>query len=366
MAGEPVHRLSLEQLAVWYREQSRELPWRSDPTPYHVLLSEFMCQQTRVETALPYFERFRTTWPTLEALAAASEAEVTEAWAGLGYYSRARRLLACAQAAVEAGGMPETVEGLRALPGIGPYTAGAIASIAFAVPTPAVDGNVQRVLSRWLTLQHGIDTTAGRDALEQTAVAWHDTWAGHPGDLNQALMELGARICTPKRPRCSECPLQASCAAAEAGTASDYPRKRPRTPPKLTEGVVVVALHGDQVLLVRPPSDQLLGGLWGPPFAFGAVQDVLPGILAALGPCGPVQSLGSLRHVFSHRDFRAEVLGVDVPALTEGRWVPLRDPGPGLSTLARNALQVAHDGLVAPSLFAADVADPRSSPLIDS
>ena len=220
--------LDRSSLEAWYLQEARALPWRAEPTPYHVLLSELMCQQTRVETALPYFERFRSRWPRLEDLAAASEDEVVEAWAGLGYYSRARRLREAAIRAVEQGGLPSDVDALLALPGIGPYTAGAIASIAFGRPVEAVDGNVERVLGRWHRVDEAVDSPAGKRRLKGLAAALHADGLVAPGILNQALMELGARICTPANPRCDACPIRVGCAGEASGEPTRWPVKRPK------------------------------------------------------------------------------------------------------------------------------------------
>lgn len=332
--------------------QGRTLPWRSDPTPYHVLLSEFMCQQTRVSTALPYFQRFVERWPDLEAFARADEAEVVEAWAGLGYYNRARRLLACARAASERGGLPDTYEALRELPGIGPYTAGAIASIAFGRPTPAIDGNVQRVGARVLALEDRIDQRAGREALRALVEGWHDQAVGHPGDLNQALMELGASICTPRSPRCDACPLSTVCKGQQ--NAEAFPKKKPRRAPRPIQGVIVVPTRGRRVLLVKRPGEALLGGLWSPPYALDGEPRALAVPLLRELQLPTARHLGSVRHVFSHRDLTAQVITGELQDDTQGRWVAIDEPGEGLSALAHKALQLARERLDHPLLLAAE------------
>lgn len=354
-------------LLAWYRAVARDLPWRSDPSPYHVLLSELMCQQTRVETALPYFRAFVERWPRIEDLAAAEPADVLEAWAGLGYYSRARNLHRCAVAAVAAGGLPSTADGLRALPGIGPYTAGAIASIAFRERAVAVDGNVQRVISRLRAVDEPPSSSAGRRRIEQGARALMDALpdGAHPGDLNQALMELGARVCTPKRPSCAACPLVDACAAAASGAPESWPRSAPRKAPVPVQGVAGVLLGADGPLLVRNPDEGLLAGLWTPPVVFplpdGTMESALRSAFADVGlEVRASARLGSVTHVFSHRRLTAEVFAVEHVGGGLGvraRWTGVRWGGDvGLSALARRVLAAADDARTSPglALFAAD------------
>lgn len=339
-------------LVDWYRAEARDLPWRRDPTPYKVLLSELMLQQTRVETALPYFQRFLARWPALEDLAAAEEHEVVEAWAGLGYYRRARHLHQCARAAVAQGGLPADLSALRQLPGVGPYTAGAIGSIAFGLRVPLVDGNVERVLCRLDGLELDPRGKAGRAALWARAGALQAAHQGHPGDLNQALMELGARLCTPRSPFCGRCPLRRGCVAREAGTAESLPRKAPRQPPTPCSGIAGLLHQGDRVLLGRRAPGGLLGGLWEPLRA-----DVVDGetavtrLTATFRACGlEVEvgpTLGDVVHVFTHRRLTCALHPV---ALLEGdarpggvydrvRWVRTGE-ATGLSGLARKLLRV--------------------------
>jgi A/G-specific adenine glycosylase len=234
----PAERIRTVRRALldFFRERRRALPWRDAPTPYGTLVSEVMSQQTRVETVVPYYLRWMERFPDPEALAAAEEEEVLRMWQGLGYYSRARNLLQAAREVVQSyeGELPRDPEALRSLPGVGPYTAGAVASIAFGQPEPAVDGNVRRVLSRLM------------DAPEPSPREL-DRWArgmvdpDRPGDFNQALMELGAVVCTPRAPSCSACPVAAHCQAWGAGTVAERPARRARRPvPYLVEVVAVL------------------------------------------------------------------------------------------------------------------------------
>jgi A/G-specific adenine glycosylase len=223
-----------------------------------------MLQQTRVDTAVPYFRRFVDRWPTLAALAAADDAEVLSAWSGLGYYARCRNLLAAAREALARhGGLPGSLESLRGLPGLGPYTAGAVASIAFALPVAAVDGNVSRVLSRLLLLVGDPTSLQVKRRTEALATLLVDP--RRPGDWNQALMELGALVCLPRRPRCGACPLAASCGARRTGRQADLPRKRTRKRPVAMRMAVVRVERGGRLLLSRAQERGLLGGMWGLP-----------------------------------------------------------------------------------------------------
>jgi A/G-specific adenine glycosylase len=249
-------------LLDFFDEHRRPLPWRSeDPDPWAVLVSEVMSQQTRIETVVPYYLRWMERFPDPGALAAAAEEEVLSLWAGLGYYSRARHLRGAARE-IEArygGRVPSDPDELTTLPGVGPYTAGAVASIAHGVPAPAVDGNVRRVLARLL------------DDARPSAVRLSE-WAGalvdpeRPGDFNQALMELGATVCTPRSPACGECPVAGFCGAREAGTVAERPAPRKRGPvADLQEGVLVLVRgegSGAELLMRRRPPDGLLAGMW--------------------------------------------------------------------------------------------------------
>lgn len=260
-------------LLAWYDRNARVLPWRISPQdraagqrpdPYRVWLSEVMLQQTTVAIVRSYYRRFTERWPTVTALAAAPDAEVMEAWAGLGYYARARNLLACARmvAARHGGRFPETAAALQTLPGIGPYTAAAISAIAHDEAAVVVDGNVERVTARL----HDVHSPLPAARPELTRLAARLTPKDRPGDLAQAMMDLGATICTPRNPACTICPLASGCAAREAGTAASLPRKTPKPQKPTHHGIAWVAWRPDGAVLLetRPPRG-LLGGMPGFP-----------------------------------------------------------------------------------------------------
>ena len=305
------------RLLAAYDAGKRDLPWRDETDPYRIWVSEIMLQQTRVETVIPYYEKWLHRFPDLESLAAAEEDEVLRLWQGLGYYSRARRLLEGALVVRErfGGTLPETSHGLREIPGIGEYTAGAVASIAFGEVVPAVDGNVKRVLSRLFDLE------APRPS-EYRALAEALVDPQRPGDFNQALMELGALICVPRNPRCSACPLAAECLALARGTVADRPARKRKTPiPEvdIAVGVMVSAggERGDEVRLLvqKRPEAGLLAGMWEFPGVVVAPEDDpafddLEVLLRAAADQlasrfgftfrGPVVRLQTVTHVFSH------------------------------------------------------------------
>jgi A/G-specific adenine glycosylase len=250
-------------LLAWYDAAGTALPWRGETDPYRVWLSEIMLQQTQIETVKPYYARFLALFPTVEALAAAALDAVLKAWEGLGYYSRARNLHRCAQAVVrEHGGrFPETADALLALPGIGRYTAGAIASIAFGGRAAVLDGNVIRVFSRLLDLADEVTRPAVLARLWAQAEAWLP--AARAGDYNQALMDLGRLICTPKRPACAACPLAERCRARAAGTQPMRPVKAARKPtPHHQVAAGLIWDDAGRLLIGQRPADGLLGGLW--------------------------------------------------------------------------------------------------------
>jgi len=236
-------------LARWYRRAKRDLPWRRSRDPYAVWLSEVMAQQTTLEVVVPRWTRFRERFPTVEALARAGETEVLAEWSGLGYYARARNLHRAARAIVRAGAFPRTLEGLRALPGVGAYTAAAVASISFGVPEPVVDGNVVRVLCRLHGLR--LDPKAPATLARVRALARRLVPAREPGEHNQALMELGALVCTPRAPRCGACPLRTSCRAAASGKPEGFPRKPRRPAPRSIHLVGAIVQRKKRILLVE-------------------------------------------------------------------------------------------------------------------
>jgi len=259
-----------QPLLDWYDRNARDLPWRAPPKaphptdPYRVWLSEVMLQQTTVAAVKDYFHRFTTRWPDVHALARAPDADVMGEWAGLGYYARARNLLKCARViSADLGGVfPQTRDGLIALPGIGPYTAAAIAAIAFDRCETVVDGNVERVMARL----YGVQTQLPAAKPELTALAAGLTPCVRPGDYAQAVMDLGATICTPKSPSCMICPVRSNCAALATGIANDLPRRAPKTPKPTRRGLVFIARRNDGAwLLERRPDKGLLGGMLGWP-----------------------------------------------------------------------------------------------------
>ena len=288
-------------LLDWYDANARVLPWRVAPAdrargvrpdPYRVWLSEVMLQQTTVAAVAGYFARFTATWPTVERLAAAPDADVMAAWAGLGYYARARNLLACARAvAAEGGTFPDTEAGLQALPGIGEYTAAAIAAIAFDRPATVVDGNVERVMTRLRRIEAPLPAAKPEVRAAMAALTPGD----RPGDWAQAVMDLGATICTPKSPKCLLCPLSAGCAARAAGVAADLPRKAPRKAKPTRRGTIYVARRGDRWLVETRPPEGLLGGMTGfPTTEWGDDPAPAPPFAADW------REAGTVRHGFTH------------------------------------------------------------------
>jgi A/G-specific adenine glycosylase len=254
----PIRRALLK----WYRVEARDLPWRKTQDPYKIWVSEIILQQTRVEQGLPYYNRFLEAFPTVESLAAASDDAVMKQWEGLGYYTRARNLHKAAQLVVEKynGVLPSKVEHLCLLPGIGKYTAGAIASIAFGERAPILDGNVKRILARIFNLDASIDLSETEKELwemAETLVPRKD-----PGDFNQAMMELGARLCTPKNPNCMTCPVLTHCESYRLGVQDERPVRNPKKPVPHKEIVVAVLQREGNYLIGRRPPTGLLGGLW--------------------------------------------------------------------------------------------------------
>ncbi len=272
-------------LLTWYKAGNRDLPWRRSRNPYHIWVSEIMLQQTRVETVIPFFNRFMELFPTVDKLADAPEEQVLKAWEGLGYYSRARNLQAAARDVRDhfGGVVPNTPEGIASLKGVGPYTAGAILSIAYNLPEPAVDGNVMRVLSRYFLLEEDIAKPSTRIGIEKLARALIPE--GEAGGFNQALMELGATICTPKSPHCLPCPVMEHCAARLAGRAEELPLKAKAKPPRPEHRAVALVegtgANAGRILVRQRPADGLLARMWELPH----VQ--LPeGLLAEGGDAG--------------------------------------------------------------------------------
>ncbi len=314
-------------LMTWYDAHKRDLPWRGAQNPYHIWLSEIMAQQTTLAAVIPYFHRFIARWPSVEALAAADRDDVLAEWAGLGYYARARNLHACAQAVAARAGFPRDVASLQALPGIGPYTAVAIAAQAFDVPGIAVDGNVERVMARLLRL-----AASGPKLKTAVAEAAHPlACAQRPGDTVQALMELGATVCTPRSPKCGACPWQSACLAHAANVTSDYPRKPAKTPKPQRYGVVYLLTCGDEIYVEQRPETGLLGGYWAPPTS--AWEQVVERSHPSSFPLplppgeGSWAQLGTVAHVFTHFALELTVLHANQTAKPPlpGRWAQRED-----------------------------------------
>ena len=340
-------------LLHWYDRHRRILPWRAPPgetaDPYHVWLSEIMLQQTTVAAVIPYYRRFLELFPTVQALAAAPEERVMQAWAGLGYYARARNLHACARAVAGLGGFPSGIQALRGLPGIGSYTAPAIAAIAFGVPAVPVDGNVERVVSRLFAIETPLP--AARRALASAAAALgRDPDAeARPSDFAQGLFDLGATLCTPKRPACALCPWRGACAAQRLGIAERLPVKAPKPVRPERHGVLFHLTDGDgAVLLQRRPPQGLLGGMTELPGTPWREQAWAEAEALALAPLeADWRPIGTVRHIFTHfaltlavRDARCGTVPAQALVGRFLRPVPALG-GEALPTLMRKALALA-------------------------
>ncbi|MCL6516841.1 MAG: A/G-specific adenine glycosylase [Alicyclobacillus sp.] len=247
---------------MWYRDHHRRLPWRETRDPYRIWVSETMLQQTRVETVIPYYHAFLERFPDVAALAASDEEAVLKCWQGLGYYSRARNLHRAARLVVErhGGRIPDDPRAFLALPGVGAYTAGAVMSIAFHRPIPAVDGNVLRVVARLENLCDPVDHPTVRRRIERLVEGWLQQ--AEPAVFTQALMELGAVVCTPRSPRCGACPVRSACRAHRAGTAEDLPKRAPKRPRRQKVVLALWCETGEGVVVEQRPADGLLGGMW--------------------------------------------------------------------------------------------------------
>ena len=363
-------------LLVWYHRKKRDLPWRREPSAYHTLVSELMLQQTVVAAVVPYFERFTTRFPTLQALAAAREEDVLALWSGLGYYSRARHLHRTARLVVHqlGGALPSNEEDLRQLPGVGAYTAAALAAIAFSRRTLPVDGNVARVLARILGERRPIDRPAVRAGLRLQGEKLVP--AQRPGDFAQAMMELGALCCLPRQPRCPQCPVARFCRARAQGATGSIPLRAKRPARRRIHLACVAVRRRGRLLLVRRPAKTLLAGTWVLPLqelrggeaatrAALARAELPPAeaenlavlaqdgevdqhhALAGLGLRveGSLRPVGNLRHVFTHRDARASVFSahargrIEIP---DARWVRADELASlPLSTFGRKMIAIA-------------------------
>ncbi|WP_084391500.1 A/G-specific adenine glycosylase [Henriciella pelagia] len=333
-----------DALLDWYSAHARDLPWRIGPAqrakgipadPYRVWLAEIMLQQTTVPHAARYFEAFTRRWPTVVDLADAADADVMAAWAGLGYYARARNLLKCAREVVERGDWPRTETGLRELPGIGAYTAGAVAALAFNQRAPAVDGNVDRVFARLLAAkgewkaEKAVIASLVRDLVP----------ADRPAEFAEALMDLGATICTPKRPNCLICPVRSWCAAQAEGEPERYPIKPARKAKPLRRGDVYVVLRSGDVMTQTRPQNGLLGGMLGLPTS-DWLEDGTPEKPDWLPDSA--RPIGEVRHVFTHFELQLSVF-----RLTSGTvpgnpgWTPVDDAEKALPSVFRKALKLA-------------------------
>jgi A/G-specific adenine glycosylase len=313
-----------------YVDNFRRLPWRSPPgcpptDPYRVWLSEVMLQQTNVATVIPRFERFVARWPTIEVLAAAPDDQILQEWAGLGYYARARNLIACVRKVAARGGFPATAAELRSLPGVGAYTAAAIAAIAFGEAAPAVDTNVERVVARLNGLEQ-----PSRAEIERLTLAIMP--ADRAGDFVQAMMDLGATICRPKAPRCDACPIRTLCRAYASGNPEAFPAPRERRLRPHRHGVAYWIERGGSIWLVRRPAKGLLGAM-----------AALPGSewseAAAVAP----EEIGVVRHVFTHFSLDLHIVARGEPA-GDGWWQPLDAlDEAGLPTLYRRAAELVNE-----------------------
>jgi A/G-specific adenine glycosylase len=337
-------------LSDWYKKNHRTLPWRANTDPYRIWISEVMLQQTQVATVIPYFERFLAAFPTLRALATAPTDQVLTLWSGLGYYSRARNLQKGAQFIVEqyGGNFPKTREQILEVPGVGPYTAGAILSIAFDLPEAIVDGNVQRVLTRVFAWQKPLEEKATKDWLWQEAKLWVEC-SDSPRVLNQAIMELGATVCRKDQPQCTRCPLATTCQGFRSGQPNQYPLRKPRRKPVDLWWSALVAVHRGKVLLQQHPQGDWWEGLWSLPYRPGdsaaAAEQALKSVC---DPAAATVQLGEIRHTVTHH--RLHVLPTvwqpkKKPPL-EGRWVDLaQTDSMALSSLARKILLSATNQL---------------------
>ncbi|WP_313958371.1 A/G-specific adenine glycosylase [Chelativorans salis] len=344
------------RLITWYDRHHRRLPWRlapeairqgQRPDPYAVWLSEIMLQQTTVGAVKPYFDAFMARWPTVEALAAAETEDVMKAWAGLGYYSRARNLKKCAdEVAARYGGVfPDTEAGLKALPGIGDYTAAAIAAIAFGRPAAVVDGNVERVVSRLDAIETPLP--AAKPEIRKAVAAMVPT--DRPGDFAQAMMDLGATICTPRRPSCILCPLIEDCTAQRLGAPERFPLKAPKAEKPVRKGAAFVAIREDgAVLLRRRPEKGLLGGMSEVPTSHWTAR--LDGANEATAAPFPAHwsDSGVVTHVFTHFKLRLSVFRTTVAdmAAPSGHWwsAPTALDGEALPTVMKKAIEAAIPG----------------------
>ena len=326
------HRLKTiaEPLLRWYRQGHRDLPWRRTNDPYRIWVSEIMLQQTRAQAVIPYYERFLDRFPNVDALARAAEEEVLTLWSGLGYYSRARNLRRAAGHIQSAGGFPREYHAIRELPGVGDYTAAAIASIAFGLPHAVLDGNVLRVVARVENDSADIASPRTRERFRDVAQEWLDQRS--PGAFNQALMELGATVCLARNPLCLVCPLSSLCGARAEGTVAHLPVKLRKVEPVRLEGTLLIVRRRGQILLrQREASERRMAGFWELP-----TPDHLPGARVGV-------AIGTVRHSITHHRYYFQVAQASAsPRERSFRWFPTHDLATiPLSTSARKALKLA-------------------------
>jgi len=298
----------VKPLVDWYRRHRRDLPWRRTQDPYRIWVSEIMLQQTRAQAVIPYYQRFLDRFPTVEALAAAAEEDVLALWAGLGYYSRARNLRRAAQQITAAGGFPRDYAAIRDLPGIGDYTAAAVASIAFGLPHAVVDGNVLRVVARMENDSADIAAPRTRDRFRAIVRRWMGRLP--PGVFNQAVMELGAMVCLPANPLCGACPIACDCRALQAGAVAQLPVKLRKTEPVAIAAELLLVRRGENVLLrQKEAAARRMAGFWELPAA------------AELSGARPGKTWGAFRHTITHHHYtftvRSATVGVSGPHF---RW----------------------------------------------
>lgn len=311
------------RLLAWYDEHRRSLPWREDPTPYHVWISEIMLQQTRVEAVRSYYERFLTKFPDIPALAAAEESEVLKCWEGLGYYSRGRNLHRAAKVLMEqyGGRMPSHREEIRKLPGIGAYTSAAVASIAFGERTPAVDGNLLRIFSRMVCCGEDI----ANERTKKRAEAYYQALMpeSRPGDFNQALMDLGSGICAARGvPDCGACPWQPDCQAARSGRQLEFPVRAPKKARRIEKRTVLVIWKDGRILLRKRQESGLLAGLWEPLNPEGSLSaaEVREMCLSRGITPGRITPLGEAKHIFTHLEW--QMTGYEVTVSADSASIP--------------------------------------------